>query len=199
VSGGAYRPVGSVVPIVRSQVIGPVTRMARCSDGRSAGLTQGRPAAGRGSRAAEPGRASGRLLLGAVAPGAGGVATFVSDNQAGTGVLLLVALTLLLIGVQGTPLIRFGAESASLELDRRRRVRQVIEDISTDDSPDAVRGALEAAAAFEPSLARSYGAREADLYASQVHDPLVRAGASVEERVGPSDLVAQTDGGQPIW
>ena len=46
------------------------------------------------------------LGLGILAGGGGAYAVFASSNQAGTVVLLLIALVFLLIGVEGTPLLR---------------------------------------------------------------------------------------------
>src|SRR6516162_7951910 len=51
----------------------------------------------------------------------GGYAVFEKSNQAGTAMLLILAAIFLLIGVQGTPLIKFGSSSGSVELERRRR------------------------------------------------------------------------------
>jgi hypothetical protein len=51
------------------------------------------------------------LIVGAVCGGAGGYVVFEKSNQAGTAILLILAAIFLLIGVQGTPLIRFGSSS----------------------------------------------------------------------------------------
>ncbi|MGH3301107.1 MAG: murein biosynthesis integral membrane protein MurJ [Streptosporangiaceae bacterium] len=47
--------------------------------------------------------------IGVIAGGAGGYAVFASSNQAGTVLLLLIALVFLLVGVEGTPLLRLAA------------------------------------------------------------------------------------------
>jgi hypothetical protein len=60
-------------------------------------------------------------VLGILIASAGVAATFVSENQAGTVAIIVVGGALLLIGIQGTPLIRVGGETASVELERRRR------------------------------------------------------------------------------
>lgn len=49
------------------------------------------------------------LAVGIAAGGGGGYAVFVSSNQAGTAILLVLSAIFLLIGVQGTSLIRFSA------------------------------------------------------------------------------------------
>jgi putative peptidoglycan lipid II flippase len=46
------------------------------------------------------------LAIGTAAGVAGGCAVFVSSNQAGTALLLLIALVFLVIGLEGTPLLR---------------------------------------------------------------------------------------------
>lgn len=94
------------------------------------------------------------LAIGVLAGGGGGWAVFVSDNQAGTAVLLLMAAAFLLIGVQGTPLIKFDSTSGNLELERRMRKRaeKVIEASKDEENPDVAKGLLDAAAILEPEL-----------------------------------------------
>jgi putative peptidoglycan lipid II flippase len=46
------------------------------------------------------------VSVGVIAGGTGGYAVFASSNQAGTVVLLLISLIFLLVGVEGTPLLR---------------------------------------------------------------------------------------------
>ena len=65
----------------------------------------------------------GALGIGVAAGVAGGYAVFASSNDAGTAVLLLIALVFLLAGVEGTPLVRvLGSFSGEL-LGRRRASR----------------------------------------------------------------------------
>ena len=92
---------------------------------------------------------------GAVAAGvpalvAGGAAVFLSGNGAGTAILLVLAAALLLIGIQGTPLIRIGGEQASIELERRRRAERLIKEAASGD-PDTARDVIEAVLQLEPA------------------------------------------------
>ena len=54
------------------------------------------------------------LAIGAICGGAGGYAAFEKSNQAGTAMLLILAAIFLLIGIQGTPLIKFGIAQEAL-------------------------------------------------------------------------------------
>jgi hypothetical protein len=136
------------------------------------------------------------LALGLAALVCGTVAVFRSGNQAGTAVLLAAALAFLLVGVQGAPLLR--PDPAKLELARRRRIDRVLAELAAEPNPDVARGALAAAAAIEPAMAQALEAQEESLYAARVREALSRAGAAVEERAGPADLVAQRDSARPV-
>jgi hypothetical protein len=98
-----------------------------------------------------PARA-GATAVGIGTAGAGAIAVFVTENQAGAATLLVIAAAFLLIGIQGTPLIRIGAGQNSVELARiRRRVRQIVEEATSDQqSPDVARGMVEAASFIDP-------------------------------------------------
>src|SRR5690349_5840152 len=78
------------------------------------------------------------LAIGVICGGAGGYAVFERSNQAGTAMLLILAAIFLLIGVQGTPLIRFGSNSGSVELERRRRkkVQLALEQASEENNTE---------------------------------------------------------------
>jgi hypothetical protein len=104
------------------------------------------------------------LVLGVLLAGPGVWAVFASSNQAGSAVLLLIGAALLLIGVQGTPLIKIGGSTANLELERRRRrTQKAIEQADTEPNPDVAHGMIEAAAIMEPNLVLSTGT-QARLY-----------------------------------
>ncbi|MFD3746393.1 hypothetical protein [Nocardia sp. NPDC058633] len=60
-------------------------------------------------------------ILGTAFGAAGGAAVFLSDNQAGSAALLILATVLLLLGVQGTALTRFGSGEHSFEMAEKRR------------------------------------------------------------------------------
>jgi hypothetical protein len=87
--------------------------------------------------------------LGIVFAGVGGVAVFIAKNDAGTVALLLVAAALLLIGIQGTPLVRLGSKDSNIQLATiRRRARYVIEEARQESEPevaDAIATAVESA------------------------------------------------------
>jgi len=99
------------------------------------------------------------LIVGAVCSGAGGYAVFEKSNQAGTAMLLILAAIFLLIGVQGTPLIRFGSSSGSVELERRRRrkVQQALKQANEEASAEKAEGIVEGVKLVAPDLVpRSY-------------------------------------------
>ena len=99
------------------------------------------------------------LIVGGVCGGAGGYAVFEKSNQAGTAMLLILAAIFLLIGVQGTPLIRFGSNSGSVELERRRRrkVQQALAQASEESSTEKAEGIVEGVKLVAPDLVpRSY-------------------------------------------
>lgn len=60
-------------------------------------------------------------LVGVVSGLTGAYAVFVSANQAGTAILLLASVAFLLIGIQGTPLSRFGSGEHQIVWKKFRR------------------------------------------------------------------------------
>jgi hypothetical protein len=125
-------------------------------------------------------------------------ALFVTDNQAGTAALLLVAAAFLLIGVQGTALVRFGSGSTSVELDRRladavRRADEVAE-----RDPQLALGILEGAAIIEPRIGPAASAARAMNYESAVRQALERvqpAEATVTAAQPPLDFAVVAPAG----
>lgn len=116
--------------------------------------------------------------LGLAAAGGGGVAVFVSDNQVGTGALLILAAALLLMGVQGTALSRFGMGENAVEFRTRRKIRaQLIEEAEAGEDPREVEAFARAAAIAAPTSA-SVAQSEALIYESQVGEALSRTGAT---------------------
>jgi hypothetical protein len=92
------------------------------------------------------------LAVGVAAGGGGGYAVFASTNQAGTAILLILSAIFLLIGIQGTSLIRFSTGSNTVELERRRRiVEQAVKEAAKDDVERA-EGIIEGAGLAIPSL-----------------------------------------------
>jgi hypothetical protein len=70
--------------------------------------------------------------------------------------LLILAAIFLLIGIQGTPLIKFGSNSGSLELERRRRkrVEQALKQASEENSAEKAEGIVEGVKLVAPDLER---------------------------------------------
>jgi hypothetical protein len=65
------------------------------------------------------------LAIGLAAGIAGGIAVFATSNQAGTAFLLLISLVFLVMGVEGTPLLRIlGVSADSLRLRLGNKARQ---------------------------------------------------------------------------
>src|SRR5580698_6721018 len=94
------------------------------------------------------------LAIGVACGGAGGYAVFEKSNQAGTTMLLILAAIFLLIGVQGTPLIKFGSNSGSVELERRRRrkIEEAIEQANEENNKQKAEGIVEAVKLVAPDL-----------------------------------------------
>jgi hypothetical protein len=63
------------------------------------------------------------FAIGVLAGGGGGYAVFASSNQAGTVVLLLISMLFLMMGVEGTPLLRLAARPGAQQAGRLHRVR----------------------------------------------------------------------------
>ncbi|MBM0231420.1 hypothetical protein JNW91_05800 [Micromonospora sp. STR1_7] len=134
-------------------------------------------------------------VLGAVAGGAGGAAVFVTDNQAGSAALALIGAAFLFVAVQGTPVIRLGAGSNSLELGRRRQRRaiQAAEAEREHGNFDAASGIIEGARIADPEIEELPEYR-ALWYEDRVAKALMGLGAKVTRlRVDQRfDMLAQT-------
>ncbi|MEO3771485.1 hypothetical protein [Micromonospora sp. B9E7] len=119
------------------------------------------------------------VALGTAATGAGAVAVFVTSNQAGTAVLLLVGAVLVLLGLQGTPLRSFGGGDYRFELAQlRRRAAAVVEEAVRQESPDVAAAVAEAVSAIDPGI--RFPDWPTMLWEGQVRDAVEAAGASVE-------------------
>ena len=124
------------------------------------------------------------LTVGAVCGGAGGYAVFEKSNQAGTAMLLILAAIFLLIGVQGTPLIRFGSNSGSVELERRRRrkVQQALEQANEENNAEKAEGIVEGVKLVAPDLVpRSFDSYRQ--YEYSVVDALSKMGYEVSQEL----------------
>jgi hypothetical protein len=90
-------------------------------------------------------------VSGACLSGAGIASVFLTDNQAGSVALLLVGAIILVMAINGAPLIR--ARYQDYELFMARRRRQVVATIE-EDSPEAARQALQVLNALDPGASR---------------------------------------------
>ncbi|MEV1060113.1 hypothetical protein AB0I92_22915 [Micromonospora chalcea] len=120
-----------------------------------------------------------------------------TDNQAGSAALVLIAAAFFLMAVQGTPLVRLGSAESGVELERRRRrVQTAIERARQEDNPDVAAGIVEAAAVIDPDLLGSFSFR-AELYTSRVALAIQGIGARVvrESHDRGIDLVVHTSNG----
>jgi len=126
---------------------------------------------------------------------------FKSANQAGTAALLLVAAAFLLIGVQGTALIRFGSGSTSVELDRRAAAAVQRADEVAEQDPQLAMGILEGAAIIEPRIGPAASAFRVISYQNAVRQALERVrpeGATVTAAEPPIDLVVLAPSGKVL-
>ena len=115
------------------------------------------------------------IAVGAAAGGVGGYAVFASTNQAGTAILLILSAIFLLIGIQGTSLIRFSSGSNMVELDRKRqRVEQAVKEAAEDDVERA-EGIIEGAALAMPDL-RSFTFAHEMLYVRRLELAILELG-----------------------
>jgi hypothetical protein len=138
-------------------------------------------------------------LVGLVGIGVGGVGIFLSDNQAGTTAILLLGAVFLLMGVQGTAIIKAGKDS--VELDRRLAVRRVIEKAEerVENNPDEAAGLVEAAWEVFPSLAHDVNLQNlsADIYEQQALRALERAVFALDRQRSHDDPFQATMSTRP--
>ncbi|MFF0818378.1 hypothetical protein ACFYVR_25010 [Rhodococcus sp. NPDC003318] len=143
--------------------------------------------------------------IGLAATGAGTTAVFVSDNQAGTAALFVVAVAFLLIGVQGTPLTRFasGDHSADFAARRTRRKisREVIKDaVEAEKSGDSTTAdsLVEVAKSIDPSVGTLPIIRERE-YARRLETALHRLGIKYTMDAPPgAAFIVETDDGRQL-
>ncbi|PPJ18748.1 hypothetical protein C5F51_36210 [Nocardia nova] len=79
-------------------------------------------------------------------------AVFASSNQAGTAALFVAAAAFLLMGVQGTPLAKFGSGDKAMVFRERRRIqKQLLQRAATEDTPEGAEAYVNAAEIAAPS------------------------------------------------
>lgn len=123
------------------------------------------------------------LGLGAGVPGV--FAVFDSSNQVGTAALFGAAAAFLLMGVQGTPLAKFGSGDKAMVVfrERRRIQKQLLQRAATEDTPEGAEAYVNAAEIVAPSPVIT-GADWAPLPAATYEDA-VRA--ALERLVGRTE------------
>jgi hypothetical protein len=93
------------------------------------------------------------IIAGVVADGAGGYAALERSNQLGAAVLIVVGAVFLVVGIQGTRLMRFTSGSAVVELERKqRRIAYAIEKAQDEGNLEKASGIAEGAAIASPAL-----------------------------------------------
>jgi hypothetical protein len=117
-------------------------------------------------------------ITGLAGVAAGGVGVFLSDNQAGTTAILLLGAVFLLMGVQGTAIIKAGKDS--VEMERRWQANKLAkraEELVRDNKPDAAAELAAAAAQVDPRMGDSQRLRRLNktIYCYQALEALQRA------------------------
>jgi hypothetical protein len=118
---------------------------------------------------------AGAVAVGLSAGGAGAYTVFQGTNQAGSAALVLVGAAFLLIGIQGTRLIRLGSAGTTIELAEREVASRLIERAEREKDPEIAEGIAEAASIVSPSVARS-PILEARTYELEVRRAIKRVG-----------------------
>jgi hypothetical protein len=117
----------------------------------------------------------------------GTVAVFVSNNQAGTVALMLAGTIFLLMGINGSPLIRARYQDYELLMARRR---QEIVDRIEDENPEDAQQVLNVLRTVDPQSSRDpvVAQASAHLYERQVINRLHELGFDAEHTGGPGDM-----------
>lgn len=96
------------------------------------------------------------IIVGVIAGGAGGYATLERSNQLGAAVLLVIGAVFLVIGIQGTRLMRFTSGSNSVELEKKSRsLVRAVEKAQAEGNIEKASGIVEGAAIASPALGLS--------------------------------------------
>ncbi len=114
------------------------------------------------------------IIIGIIAAGAGGYVAFERSNQLGSAVLLVIGALFLIIGIQGTRLMRFTSGSNIVELEQKKRIiAAAIEKAQEEGNVEKASGIAEGAAIAAPGLGvRSRGLQ----YELQVSSAIVGMG-----------------------
>lgn len=115
-------------------------------------------------------------IIGISAVGAGAYAIFVSSNQWGTAALIIAGAVMALIGIQGTPLLRFTNSSTTVELARKRsKLESEVNEAKAQGDISKAAGLAQGAHIAEPRL-MARPAYRGLLYEHSVNLALVRLG-----------------------
>jgi hypothetical protein len=91
--------------------------------------------------------------VGIIAGGAGGYVAFERSNQLGSAVLLVIGAVFLVIGIQGTRLMRFTSGTSIVELEQKKRnIVDAIEKAESEGNIEKAFGIAEGAAIAAPAL-----------------------------------------------
>jgi hypothetical protein len=145
----------------------------------------------------------GALVVGLISAAVAGFALFLTSNQAGTAAFTVVAAAFLLIGVQGTALVRMSSGSGTVELERRRRVADAVHRAQelAETEPEVARGIMEGLALVEPSVGPAAGAFQALSYEQAVRRALQRARsgiAAISAAAPPADFRLEEPAGTVV-
>lgn len=93
------------------------------------------------------------VIVGVIAGGAGGYVAFERSNQLGSAVLLVIGAVFLIVGIQGTRLMRFTSGSNIVELEQKKRtIVDAIEKAQDEGNIEKASGIAEGAAIAAPAL-----------------------------------------------
>lgn len=93
------------------------------------------------------------IIVGVIAGGAGGYVAFERSNQLGSAVLLVIGAVFLIVGIQGTRLMRFTSGSSIVELEQKKRIiADAIEKAQDEGNIEKASGIVEGAAIAAPAL-----------------------------------------------
>lgn len=125
-------------------------------------------------------------IVGLLATAAGGAGVFLSTNQAGTAVILVLGIIFLLMAVQGTAVRRITRDGGDFA-DRAGAEERTVDNVQQtldEQGPEAAQAALSAATAARPDLRGSaaVGALSAQLYEREAIDAVRAAWRNVIRR-----------------
>jgi hypothetical protein len=126
------------------------------------------------------------IIVGVIAGGAGGYVAFERSNQLGSAVLLVIGAVFLIIGIQGTRLMRFASGSSIVELEQKKRnVVEAFEKAQDEGKLEKASGIIEGADIASPALglSRDLGVQ----YELQVSGALVSMGYLVQHHFPQQD------------